>query len=143
MARSGTIRKLIVAAVICTGSLACNFQLPIRPQAREPLPDPCAPVRGKCFRSIELLPSFGGEPFHWVVNFRTDGTYDYRYSDVEELGSYSCSAGQIQGQSGQPGFEIERSGTYEPTSGVVTWGVGPYEYQAVEGTSGSSCSIGG
>jgi hypothetical protein len=82
----------------------------------------CEALVARCFRSVELLPGFPAENrIHWVVGFRPDGSYDYQYSDVEEIGTYTCDQGQVLGQFGTGEFQRQRSGSFDSATGILLW----------------------
>ncbi len=61
--------------------------------------DLCVDLPGSRWSSVEELEcgrAPGGVALcHWQVQFGADGTFDWRYSDVAEVGEWACTAGVL------------------------------------------------
>ena len=61
--------------------------------------DLCADLPGSAWNSVDELEcgrGAGGMAMcHWRIQFGADGTFDWRYSDVAEVGEWSCVGGVI------------------------------------------------
>lgn len=59
--------------------------------------DPCADLPGSRWSSVDELEcgrAPGGVALcHWQIQFGADGTFNWRYSDVAEVGEWSCTGG--------------------------------------------------
>ena len=91
-------------------------------------PDACALLVGKTFKSVDELecglgPS-GVELCRWTISF-TEASYQHMYSDVGELGTYTCAGGVIMGKSS--GLGEDRAGTIDGATGALVWQAVAYE----------------
>jgi hypothetical protein len=86
---------------------------------------PCALIVGRTFESVNVMEcGVGGASGStslcaWTIQFRTDGTYNWRHSDIYEQGSYRCEGGALIVQPSNNGAPVTAS--YNTATGHLTW----------------------
>lgn len=92
-----------------------------------PIADACAEIEEQWFSSIDVYecglgPDGGTEQCNWTLYF-AQGEYEWSFSDIVSMGSYTCDGAAIVGTSAGTNFD----GYLDAQTGVLTWNQVAYE----------------